>query len=337
MRAVRIALSVITVFGAALLVQAIGAAHDLADPLDVTSVTLVSSEAEGDFVKETYRATLHYSGPPGARDFARVTATLAGAAGLSIPGFIQVVDGDVAFGTIRPGETIDGLDTFAIRRHRRIPLNPRQLRWQISARPDLVLPDDWAGKWRFRVTRTDPTSHRVDSTATITDTLGVREAIGFSLLPEFIRCRWHGDANSLEATCDGKARVAWCLTSGSAAFELHRDGESARGGGTVHVQQEGGCPVGTTDASDAIDITGTRLTQDADAEPLSPGLLPTFSVNPYFTILLSTGLDPSREPSNDDDCRHGGWRRFHRAWFHNETGCTSFLHARARRDQNGGL
>jgi hypothetical protein len=229
MRAVRTALSVITIFGAA---------HDLADPLDVTSVIPVSSEAEGDFVTETYRATLHYSGPPGARDFARVTARLAGAAGLSIPGFIQVVDGDVAFGTIRPGETIDGLDTFAIRRHRRIPLNPRQLRWKIAARPDLVLPDEWTGKWRFTIRGTDPMTQRLESTATITDTLGLREPLGFSLLPPFMRCRWQGDSASLETTCDGSARLAWCVTSGSASFELRRDGESATGGGTVQVASE---------------------------------------------------------------------------------------------------
>jgi len=105
MRAIRTALFVTTIVAAALLIQAAGAAHDLAEPLEVTSVVLVSSEADGDFVTETYRATLHHSGPPGARDFAQVSATLIGAAGLSVPGFIEVVDGNVAFGTIRAGET----------------------------------------------------------------------------------------------------------------------------------------------------------------------------------------------------------------------------------------
>jgi len=337
MRAIRPALFVTTIAGAALLIQAAGAAHDLADPLDISDVALVSSEADGDFVKDTYRPTLHHAGPPGTRDFAQVSATLIGAAGLSVPGFTEVVDGNAAFGTIRAGETIAALDTVVIKRQRRVPLNPRQLRWSISARADLVLPDEWTGKWRFTITRTDPTTHRIDSTATITNTLGVREPIGFSLLPEFIRCRWQGDADSLEATCDGKARLVWCVTSGSAAFELHRDGDSASGGGTVHVLQEGSCPAGNTDTSDDIAITGTRLVHDADQEPLSPGLLPIFSVNPYFTMLLSAELEPSAEPSNDDECRHGGWRRFHRLRFRNETACTLFLHAGASRDRKGGM
>ena len=337
MRAVRTALFVITVAVAAFLVQAIGAAHDLADPLDVTGVVLVSSEAEGDFVTDTYRPALRHAGPPGTRDFAQVNATLIGAAGLSVPGFIQIVDGDVAFGTIRAGETVNGLDTVVIKRLRRIPLNPRQLRWKISARPDLVLPDEWAGTWRFRITRTDPTTQQLESTATITDVLGLREPIGFSLLPNVMRCRWKGDGDSLEATCDGGARVAWCLVQGSADFELRRDGESASGGGTVHVAQQGSCAAGANDASDSIVISGRRLIHDADNEPLSPGLLPTFSVNPYFSKLLSMGLDTSGEPSHDDECRHGGWHRFRRPWFRNETACTSFLHGHARRDQKGGV
>ena len=131
--------------------------------------------------------------------------------------------------------------------------------------------------------------------------------------------------------------MAWCVTTGFASFELRRDGESASGGGTVHVTQDGGCPTGSNDTNDAIAIVGTRLTGDADEEPLSPGLLPTFSMNPYFTLLLSTGLDSPREPSTGDECRHGGWRRFHRPWFRNERACGAFLHAPAHRDEKGGV
>jgi hypothetical protein len=341
MRAVRTALFVTTITGIALLIQAAGAAHDLADPLVVTGVALVSSEADGDFVTETYRATLHHSGPPGTRDFARVSATLAGASGLSVPGFIQIVDGDIAFGTIRAGDTVDSLDTFAVKRHRRIPLNPRRLRWQIAAHPDLVLPDAWTGSWRFRITRTDPTTQQLESTATITDTLGRREPVGFSLLPEFMRCRWHGDAESLNATCDGSARIGWCLTSGSAAFGLDRDGDTAHGEGHVRLLHRGECGNNAPEATDAIDIAGTRLSSDAADESLSIGLLPTFSLTPYFSLLLSNGVlaATQEEPSTDEDCSHGGWRRFRHPWFTGESACATYSRARARdhHDLKGGV
>jgi hypothetical protein len=336
MRAVRNALCVTTITGIALLIQAAGAAHDLADPLDVTSVALVSSDTDGDFVSETYRATLHHSGPPGTRDFARVSAKLTGAVGLSVPGFIQVVDSEVAFGTIRASETIDSLDTFAIKRHRRVPLNPRQLRWAVSSRPDLVLPDEWTGTWRFELTATDPTTKRIESTSSITEALGRREPIGFSLLPDFIRCHWQGTADALSATCDGSARLGWCLTSGSAVFSLNRDGDVATGDGTVHVTQTGNCGNGDDEASDAIAIAGTRLTPDADEEPLSVGLLPLFSTNPYFGALLSHQLREldQRPPSADDDCRHGGWHRFRSRALRSESACIAFLHSPSH--ENGG-
>jgi hypothetical protein len=339
MHPVRVAVCTASIGAIVLILQAVVMTHGLDDPLVVTGVTLVESEDAGnDFVKDTYRATLRHTGSAGSRDFAQIGAKVAAPFGLSIPGFVEIVDGDVSFGTVRAGESVESLDTFTIKRRQRSPVVVKHLRWDISGRSDLVLPDAWTGKWQFTITRTDPVTKQLESTSRITQTLSVREPVGFSLLPDVIRCRWRRSDETLDSTCEGSGLASMCLISGSARFTLARNGDEATGEGTVRVTREGLCGSGDATADDSFEISGMRLSRETESEPLSLGLLPAFAINPYFSVLLSEGIRKasSEEPTDDDQCRHGGWRRFWRTRFHDEAACGLFVRRHAHRLQKEG-
>jgi hypothetical protein len=304
--------------------------HDRRESLTISRLTLVEShDLDRHLVEETYSAQLMHTGPPGGADFARVTAKLALPFGLGAPGFAQVVDGDLAFGTVRAGETVDSSDTVTIRRHRQTQVKPDLLRWTIDAHPDLVPSDAWAGQWRFTLTRKDLDTDAVVMVADVTDAIGPGEPVGFSLLPEFARCRWGGSDQALDANCAARAQVHSCLVDGSAQFTVERSGDAIAGRGTLSVEVSGDCGA-TSSGGELIEIVGNRMSGEAEAEPFSFGLLTAFVTEPSFAAFIGDGLREAAlgEPDSERDCGRGGWRRFAKARFRGEHECRSFCRQR---------
>jgi hypothetical protein len=284
------------------------------DSLAVSGLILANTrDLGGGLVEDTYRGVLTHRGRAGAADFARVTARLEHPFKLSHPGPFEILDADLQFGTVRAGQTVESLDTFAVRRRRHPPLTANQLRWSISARRDLVVPDAWAGEWRFQITARDTSTNQIAAVGDITDVIGIGEPVGFSLLPRFVRCRWTGSDVLIEARCSVHARVAACLTDGSALFTIAREGDDRISGrGDIHVVNGDGCGAAAGNGDESIDIAGVRQRRTVMAEPLSPGLLTSFGFEPGLVTLLAHGIADTSQPSDreseqrDDDRREKG-------------------------------
>ena len=293
-------------------------------------VPVESRDVDDSIVEEKFTATLRHTGTPPDKDFARVVAHVAQLQPLWAPGFARVVDGDLSFGTVRAGQTVQSHDTITIRRHRSTRIDPARLRWTIDAHPDMVPSDAWAGRWRFTITRKDVATDAIVMVGDITDTIGPGQPVGFSLLPEFVRCRWTGTDDRLDAACSARARVNGCLIEGTLTLGVERSGETLGGRGLVAVENHGTCAADDGGGSESIDLAGVRDFPQGDPEPFSFGLLPDFVMEPGLAQLLTDGLKRAQlgEPVSDDDCGVGGWRRFATPSFMNERDCRSYCRQR---------
>jgi hypothetical protein len=285
--------------------------HDREEPLVITQLVLEESrDIDRSWVEDTYHARLTHTGGPGSVDFARVTAKVSWPFGLPAPGLTQIVDGDLAFGTVRAGETVESADTITIRRHRQQPLKANQLRWSIDARPDLVPSDAWSGHWRFRLTYKDGATNDISLTSNITGAIPKASPLGLSLLPEGARCRWNRSDTSLQVTCTASLRIDACLVDLTGRFELARNGERAHGHGEWRRDGIGLCGDVVSETA-AVDIEGERLDQDSEPEPLAAGLLTSFVTVPGFSTLIAEGIPPVFP--NEHACRLHPRSRVNRA------------------------
>lgn len=314
--------------------QLVAAGHTIETPLVVTGLTLEAArDLDRTIVEEVYSARLTHTGTAGSVDYARVTASLGHPTGWPVPGFTHVVDGDVTFGAVGAGQTVESTDTITIRRLRARPVRLEQLHWDISSRPDLVLPDDWTGRWRFTVTTKDLDDH-IRSVSTLKPDFGVGEPAGFSLLPGFVKCQWNRSGARLDAGCKTRARFAACFIDGSGAFLLERNGELASGGGSWTMTATGDCGAEPTGGG-KVEIAGNRVSPDADPDPFSLGLLLSFATDTGFAALIGDGLREAAlaPPGSERECRRGGWHRF-LPRFHDEHDCHRFF--RPAQDTGGG-
>jgi hypothetical protein len=266
--------------------------HDRDEPLVISELVLEESRGiDRSWVEDTYHARLTHTGRPGSVDFARVTAKIAWPFGLPVPGLTQVVDGDLAFGTVRAGETVESADTITIRRHRHEPLKANQLRWSIDARPDLVPPDAWSGRWRFKLTYKDGATNDISLVSNITNAIPMDAPLGLSLLPEGARCRWTRSDTILQINCTASMRIDACLVELTGRFELARNGERAQGHGEWRREGIGLCGDVVSETA-AVDVEGERLDLEVDREPLAFGLLTSFVTVPGFSTLIAEGIPP---------------------------------------------
>jgi hypothetical protein len=323
---------------AATLIQAVVRGHDRDAPLVVTRLVLVGTRDVNRFVvEETYRAELTHTGRPGSGDFAAITARLVGAGGFPFPGrSLHVVDGDLEFGGVRAGATVESVDTFAIQRRERGPLTPAQLRWEISARPDLLLPDAWAGQWQMTVTRSDATTSAVSSIDRVTDAIGGDEPVGFSLLPPAVRCGWQGGDRFLQAECRAVFRQGTCLANAQAQVALQLHGSGLDGTGRWDTTVSGDCGIGSGSGGELLQISGVRVGAAGEAEPLSPGVLAKFLIEPGLVDSTAGGDVGRGQPGSERDCRHGRWRRIFALDFHSLNECVAFVTRHHDRDGSPG-
>jgi len=264
--------------------------HDRDQPLVLSQFVLEKSrDIDRLLVEDTYRARVTHTGGADDVDYARVTAKVAWPFSASVPGILQVVDGDLAFGAVRAGETVNSVDTITIRRLRYLPLKPIQLRWIVDGRPDLVLPDEWAGQWRFTLTYKDGDTGDLSRVSNVTGSIGTSAPLGLSLLPGFARCEWSRSESALGVDCSARARIGGCATDATARFALARDGSVATGQGEWRITHAGDCGDATS-GSIAVEIAGTRIMADIESDPLSPGLLPSFVTVPGFSSLIADSL-----------------------------------------------
>jgi hypothetical protein len=284
--------------------------HDRDEPLAITQLTLEASrELDRAWTEDTYRARLTHTGPAGSVDYARVTARIGYPFGLPAPGLVQVVDGDLAFGAVRAGESVESVDTITIRRLRHQPLKPNQLRWSIDGRPDLVPSDAWAGRWRFTMTTKDADSGQIVSMSEVTDEVGPDEPFGLSLLPPLARCTWRGTDDSLQATCRAVTRIGGCHVDASAALTLERDGDALSGHAQWSASNAGDCGNAGGSGAEAMEIAAVRESADVETGALAPGWLPTFVMDPRLSFLIAgTGAILPHAPGSDGDCRDQRWR-----------------------------
>jgi hypothetical protein len=62
---------------------------------------------------------------------------------------------------------------------------------------------------------------------------------------------------------------------------------------------------------EVLQISGIRVGDAIETEPLSPGVLTKFAFEPALFSATPTSGDAGREPPRSDrDCFHGRWRRF---------------------------
>ena len=202
----------------------------------------------------------------------------------------------------------------------------QHLRWAIAGRPDLILPDAWAGKWRITMTSKNPETGSIAAVSKVTDTLGVGEPVGFSLLPDFVRCTWTGSDRVLEAACHARFSVNTCLADGSAHFNLARDAGSITGHGQVQLTSTGECGAFTGSSEDLIEIGGVRLGEEAEPEPFSPGVLAKLATSPDLVALITDRINAAAggPPAADQDCDRGRWRRLINPRFRNARECHAF-------------
>ena len=312
--------------------------HGSDEPLVVSRLILVEShDVDGSIVAETYRAEVRHVGVRATPDFADVTARLIRPIIFPHPGIAEIVGGDLEFGTVRAGQTVESRNTFTIRRWRHSSLKLEHLRWDVSGRPDIVLSEAWAGEWRFTITSRNLDTGDIAAIDTVTDTIGIDEPVGFSLLPAFVRCAWTDTSHSLESNCRTRFSLAGCVADGSARFNLARTGDSIVGSGDVQVTASSGCGVNATTGAAAIEIAGVRVGDQAEPEPFSPGVLATFASSPGFTALIADRLNATTggTPASDEDCKRGRWRRFAHPWFRNAHACAMFTTNHSDRREEG--
>lgn len=311
-------------------VQVVVLGHDRDDPLVITDVTREETrDVDRNFVDDTYRATLRHTGREDTRDFAGVTASIAQPFNLPIPGIVRVVDGDLTFGAVRAGESVESTDTVTIRRHRSQRLEARHLRWSIDGRPDVVLPDVWAGTWRFTLTYMDGETNEISQVSEITGVVPSGAPLGLSLLPKIARCDWDRTDTALHVSCGALARVDGCFAQATARFDVARSDANAQGHGEWRITHTGSCG-DFTDVSAAVDIDGTRLSEDIEPEPVALGFMTSFVTLPGFSALIADGIrNVTRdEPDSERACTRGGWHRFMRPFFVNEHACRELFRTR---------
>ena len=307
------------------------AGHNNAAPLAVGPLTLVGSrDVDRLFVEDRYSARLNHTGPPGSVDYAQVRASLDRPLALAFPGVVEVVDGELSFGTVRSGETADSADTIAIRRPRQTPIRLDRVRWNISARPDLVPSDAWAGRWQFTMTYKDGDTGQVVRVSDVTGNIGAGAPVGFSLLPDFVRCTWSRSDGNLQASCVTRARIGSCFTDAAGHFELQRDGVHANGRGEWRIANVGECGANAGSGTEIVEVVGTKLADDAEPEPLSFGLITAFVTAPGFGGLIANAVRDLvlDKPTSERDCTRGGWHRFLRPIFRSERACRNLFQSR---------
>src|SRR5687767_1730340 len=227
------------------------------DRLVVTDLALVSSvEVNAFYIDETYKARVRHVGAPGENDFAAVTAQVSHLVSLLRPGALRIVDGDITFGSVRAGETVESRDTVTFRRLRSFALNLGDIRWFLSARPDLVLPDEWAGTWRVTMTTRDPATDQIAAVDEITDSIGSGEAIGFSLMPPIVQCRWISTELLLQADCRTRIKRDPCILDATAHVSVARDANAMTGHGQWDLIATGDCGAGDAGGGGLIEIDG---------------------------------------------------------------------------------
>jgi hypothetical protein len=160
----------------------------------------------------------------------------------------------------------------------------------------------------------------------MTTSLGVDEPIGFSLLPEIVRCTWTGSDRVLEANCRARFSFPGCLAEGSARVTLTRNDHSLAGQGEWDVSAVGSCGPDAGSGGASLEIAGTRLTAEAEPEPFSPGVLARVASTPALVSLIADRLVDSEgdAPRSDKDCTRGRWRRFRRPAFKSTRECVAF-------------
>jgi hypothetical protein len=310
----------------AAVVQLVGTGHERSDPLRVTRLIPVETRELGHhLVDEVFRAELTHTGGPGSAEFALVEARLAHPFRWAWPGFLEVLDDDLEFGTVRPGESVQSRDTFTIRRIRSHSLKLQHLRWDISARPDIVLSGAWAGNWRLTITSKDPTTNRVAAVDEITEGLGVGEPVGLSLLPGFVRCAHTSSDAVLRADCTAAFRLPSCVGNASAVFTLERNGDAITGRGDWAVDAAGDCGAAAGSGGESIEIVGERLSGEVEPEPFSPGVLAKLPTSPAFSALLASTHQDRDEPRAVHDCVGGRWRLLSRPTFPTLRSCIAYV------------
>ena len=285
----------------AIVISVAASGRSSSDALIIRRLILVESRAYGrHFVEEVYRAEIQHTGAPGGVDFARVTSRLTFPFTLPAPGILEVVDGELVFGTIRPGQVVESLDTLTVRRLRYPPFASKHLRWTISARPDFVLTDAWAGLWEFTITSRNADTNAIVSVVRVTDTIGPREPVGFSLLPGFVQCSWSGGDESIEGRCAARVTLNACLTEGSSEFNVEREGANLKGRGEWRASATGECGDFSGAEHGSMELIATRIADEAAPEPTSAGLFPVLIRHPALIPLLAAGNVESGQAGGHD-------------------------------------
>jgi hypothetical protein len=240
-------------------------------------------------VEDVYRAEVKHR-RHSTQDLAGVRATIVPPFHFPLPGIVQVVDGTLEFGAVRVGSTVTSRDTIAIRRHRLLPVRPRHFGWDFSGRPDVLVPESWAGKWQLTLTWTNPETQAPLGIDTIETIIAADEPVGFSLLPDSVTCTWTATGDSIEGVCGPRTAVLLAAPA-MARFTLARTGAGLEG----RVEWNGSAAVACGTASDpnpkSVAIAGQRLSPDAEPAPHSSGVLPRISSYPALIRLLA-GVTP---------------------------------------------
>ena len=205
----------------------------------------------------TYRANVVNSG---ARAAQGVTASLT-----SLSVNTVVVDGQVTFGDVPAGATVQSTDTFTIRQNRLYPFNPGDLVWQIAGTPANSAPTAHAGP---------------DQTAFVTQTVQLDGSQSSDPDGDALTFRW-----SFAALPTGSGAVISGDTLVNPTFLVDRpgtyevqlivnDGKSDSTPDRVTISTENSPPVANAGANQTVHVTETASldgsgSTDVDGDPLT--------------------------------------------------------------------
>lgn len=295
--------------------------------LTIGPYTLVASQPfRPGLVDETYSGMItNGGGPLGRQDAVGVVATV-----YSRSPQVHVLDRTLTFGNVRAGATVASRDTFTVRKPPGVPLNPAHIQWQVSWRPDVILPESWAGTWQFDVSAFDVATGALESRHITTDIVRPDDAIGLALARPPAHCKGRLADDLVEVECRLTVATEACAMRGELQLTGSRTDNTLTAGGAWTLTASGDCGPFVRSGGQRLEVVATRTSVDTTA-PYESATSLAGKLLPPSLLLEPAPSGALTAPVTIDDCKNDGWRLFNDPPFANQGQCVRHVHIRLGR------
>jgi hypothetical protein len=157
-----------------------------------------------------------------------------------------------------------------------------------------IIPDTWAGEWRFTITYRNASTNNIDSVVRVTNAICTADPVGLTLL-ELVAgentnvnqagCVGSASENRIEASCTGQIIIDICTVDTTSNFAMDLNGDTLAGTGSWSVTDVCGLPLASV--GQTFDLSGIRLNTDPGVlcDPPQSSLLQKFMRNQLFIFL----------------------------------------------------